>query len=70
MPELCHACVHSPSVVLYVGAEEDGMSLQAAIALYEACGYREASQETSLSKPAAGGLLLGERKPSPVECTR
>ena len=71
MPELCPACVNSPSVVLYIGAEEDEMSLQAAIALYKACGYREASQEKRVSDiPTAGGLLLGEREPSPIECTR
>ena len=58
-------------LVLFIGAKEDGMSLQAAIALYEACGYREASKETRLSDiPTAGGLLLGERKPSAIECTR
>jgi len=71
MPDLCPAFVRSASVVLCIGAEENGMALQAAIALYEACGYREVSQgKRSSDIPTAGGLLLGERKPSPVECTR
>lgn len=36
-------------------------AVQAAIALYEACGYHEVSQETiSSGMPATGGSLLGE----------
>lgn len=37
------------------------MALQAAIALYEACGYQKTSLETALNDtPMAGGSLLGD----------
>ena len=34
--------------------------MQAAIALYKACGYQEESQEAANDMPRNGGSLLGE----------